>query len=130
MVHPNAKRSEEVLDTEHRWAEAHLEMNLDTIEEILSNDFRQIQQDGSFINKDQLLASYRSGERKWVVAESSDHTIQVFGDIAILQACWTGKGENAGTCFDYKARFIAVYVYEDQAWKLHLEQSIPLVQAP
>lgn len=125
-----AGRIEDVLSTERRWAQAHLDMDLVAIEEILSDGFCQIQQDGSFIDKDQLLASYRSGERKWTVARSSDHELQIFGDIAILQGCWTGKGKNAGVSFDYKARMIAVYLFDDGDWKLHLEQSLPIVQGP
>lgn len=126
----NSERVGEFLSTELRWARAHLELDLDTIEHILSDGCRQIQADGSFIRKDQLLTSYRSGGRRWEIAESSDHDIQIFDDVAILLGRWTGKGVNAGEKFDYTAGFLAVYILEYGYWKLHLELSIPLAQSP
>ena len=116
----------QVIATELRWVKAHREMDLGTIAEILSEGYRQIGNDGSIILKDQLLESYRSGERRWEIAESSEHDVQIVGDIAMLIGRWRGKGVNAGQAFDYTARFLAVYVLEDGDWRLHLDVAIPI----
>ena len=62
---------DEVIETERRWARAHLELDLAAIAEILSDEYRQIRLDGSVGSKADLLDSYGSGERMWQMAESS-----------------------------------------------------------
>jgi ketosteroid isomerase-like protein len=121
-----SKLIEEVIATERSWVKAHLDLDLDTIASILSDGYRQIQPDGSVIGKEQLLASYRSGERKWEVAESDDYEVRPYGETALLIGRWRGVGENAGERFDYRARFLAVYVLEVGSWKLAADVSIPL----
>lgn len=110
-----------VLATERRWVQAHLDMDLDVIEEILSAEYRQLQPDGSTIGKEGLLASYSSGEHYWEIAESSKHNIQVIGDVDIMLARWRAKGVNAGEAFDYIAPFLCIYILEAGAWKLYLD---------
>jgi ketosteroid isomerase-like protein len=117
---------EQILQTEQRWTRAHAELDLQTIAEILSEDYRQIRPDGSLIGKTELLESYRSGERRWQIAQSSEHEVRVRGETAILIGHWRGKGENHGERFDYCARFVAVYVLEAGNWKLLFDTSIPL----
>jgi ketosteroid isomerase-like protein len=118
----------QVIATELRWVKAHQEIDLGRIAEILSEGYRQIGSDGSIIRRDQLLESYRSGERRWEIAESSEHDVQIVGNVAILIGRWRGKGVNAGQAFDYVARFLAVYVLENGDWKLHLDVSVPISQ--
>ena len=115
-----------VLAVEMRWVQAHLDMDLDSIEEILSDGYRQLRPDGSTISKTQLLASYGSGERNWEIAESSEHDIQIIGDVAIMLARWRGKGVNAGEAFDYTTHFLAIYKLENENWKLYLDVSMPV----
>ncbi|MBN2503576.1 MAG: nuclear transport factor 2 family protein [Anaerolineales bacterium] len=118
-----------VLATESRWVQAHLDMDLEAIANILSDAYRQLQPDGSTINKAQLLASYSSGERHWEIAASSEHDIRIINDVAIMLARWRGKGVNAGEAFDYTAPFLCIYVREAGAWKQYLDASMP-AQAP
>jgi ketosteroid isomerase-like protein len=122
----SSELKDQVIATELRWVKAHREMDLEAISEILSDDYRQIQADGSVIRKSQLLDSYRSGERSWEIAESTEHDIKVLGEVAILIGKWRGKGVNAGEEFDYTARFLALYVLESGSWKLYLDMSIPM----
>jgi ketosteroid isomerase-like protein len=122
----NNKLVKEVIATELRWTEAHREMDLDTIAAILSDDYRQIGADGSLISRTQLLESYHGGGRHCEIAESSEHDVQILGEVAILIGRWRGKGINSGEKFDYSARFLSVYVLVEGEWKLHLDTSIPL----
>jgi ketosteroid isomerase-like protein len=121
-----AKSIEEVIATERRWVNAHLELDLDTLASILSDGYRQIQVDGSVIGKDELIASYGSGGRKWEVAESDEYDVRVYGETAVLIGRWRGVGENVGERFDYRARFLAVYALEGGSWKLVADVAVPL----
>ena len=121
-----AAQEAEITAVEHAWAGAHRDLDLETLENILSDHYRQVQADGSVIGKQELLASYRSGLRKWEIAESDQHEIRILGDTALLIGRWKGKGENQGKKFDYSARFLAVYQLEAGQWKLVSDLSIPL----
>jgi len=115
-----------VLNVERRWVEAHRNLDLDSISEILADDYRQIQADGTVIGKDELIASYNSGNRRWEIAESDDYEVRFMGSAALLIGRWRGKGENDGKLFDYTARFLAVYRLDDGEWKLVSDVSVPL----
>jgi ketosteroid isomerase-like protein len=117
---------EKLLKTEQKWADAHLSLDLNALEDILSDQYRQIQSDGSVIEMGELLTSYRSGNRRWNVAESDEHEVRILGDVAFLIGRWRGAGINNGEAFDYAARFLAVYQLEDGDWKLIADVSVPI----
>jgi ketosteroid isomerase-like protein len=96
------------------------------LDNILSNQYRQVLSDGKVIGKRELLASYSSGQRMWEIAESDQYEIRLMGDIALLIGRWRGKGVNQGQSFDYSVRFLAVYQLEDDQWKLVSDVSVPL----
>ena len=116
----------EVLDVERAWVAAHRSLDLDVLSSILSEDYRQIQSDGTVIGRTELLDSYRSGDRRWDIAESDEHEVQVLGEVALLIGRWKGVGENNGEKFNYTARFLAVYQLKGSEWKLVSDVSIPL----
>jgi hypothetical membrane protein/ketosteroid isomerase-like protein len=114
-----------VIKRELQWAQAHLDLDLAQIEDILSNDFQSFKVNGTQLSKMDLLNSYSSGDRFWEIAHSSDHQVQITGNLAILIGKWQGKGINTGTPFDYTARFISIYQKGNGCWKLILERSQP-----
>lgn len=115
-----------IIKRDLEWAQAHRDLDLKLIEDILSEGYQQIQDDGSSIGKSELLASYGSGNRQWNIAESSDHQVQFSGDLAILIGRWRGKGINTGEKFNYSTRFISIYRFEDGSWKMIHDQSAPI----
>ncbi len=116
----------EVLEVESLWVAAHRNLDLEILRDILSDDYRQIQSDGTVIGKEELLNSYRSGFRKWEIAKSDEYEVRLLGNVALLIGRWRGVGENNGEKFDYSARFLAVYQLEDGEWKLISDVSVPL----
>ncbi len=109
---------------EQAWAEAHRSLDLELLADILADDFVRLEPDGSLIDKEQLLASYK--DRHWEIAESSDHSVRLQGETALIVGRWRGKGVNGGEPFDYAARFISVYVHRHDGWKMLTETAIPL----
>jgi ketosteroid isomerase-like protein len=116
----------DLLETERKWAAAHLSLDIDILADILSDQYRQIQSDGMVIGKNELLASYSSGHRKWEIAESDEYEVRMLGNVALLIGRWGGVGENKGEAFNYSARFMAVYQLEEGEWKLISDVSVPL----
>ncbi len=121
-----AKVVVEVLETEARWVQAHHDLDVAAIEDILDDAYRRIEQDGAVIGKSEVVASYRSGERHWDVAEGSDYAVQVFDDVAVVAGIWRGVGVNQGQAFDYRARFLAVYIKRPDGWKLFRDESFTM----
>lgn len=115
----------DLIETERKWAAAHLDLDLEVLEAILGDQYRQIQSDGTVIGKEELLASYRSGNRRWETAKSDQYEIRLLGDNALLIGRWRGAGENNGKRSDYTARFLAIYQYEDSEWKMISDISVP-----
>ena len=119
-----------VIQQDLNWARAHLELDVDRINEIMSDDYQQRQADGSILDKAKVLASYQSGKRIWDIAEPTDHHVQISGQLAIVIGRWRGKGVNHDQAFDYHARFLSIYRLEDQVWRMIFDQSIPEQRVP
>ena len=116
----------EVLGVEKEWVQAHLDMDVETLERIMAPDYTNISPDGRVIGRDDDLASYRSGGRKWEYANSDQYQVRVYGNTAVLIGRWRAKGVYKGERFDYSARFSSVYVKQDRRWRMVASQSTPL----
>ena len=126
MANSNDRSVEEVIAAERRWVQAHRDLDLEALEDMLDDDYVQIRADGSVIGKQEALESYRSGKRRWDHAESDQYRVTMIGNAAVLVGRWIGRGENEGEPFDYTARFMAIYAKRDGIWRLVADQSTPL----
>lgn len=115
----------EVLEVERRWVQAHLDLDLETLERILDDQYAQLQPGGQIVGKRDLLASYSSGRRRWEVAHSEPIRVVILGETTLLYGRWRGKGINHGEPFDYETVFLAVYRRRSDGWKLAADLSIP-----
>ena len=114
----------ELLDTEKAWVQAHREMDIQTIRQIMDDEYTQLQADGKMLDKQALVADYSSGNRIWEIAESEPIKVQIIGEIGLLFGKWRGKGQNHGQAFDYSAYFLAVYRKWNHEWRLLADASL------
>ena len=117
---------EQVLVAEREWLLAHLHRDIPALERLMDPDYLQIAPGGDTVNKEQVLASFRSGERHWDEAHSDEHHVRVYGNTAVVVGRWRARGENAGRSFDYQARFVSVWVRRDGEWRRVSDQSTPI----
>ncbi len=117
----NDAEEKQVMRTERRWVQAHRDLDAEEIASILDESYKRIQGDG-VVGKQEVVASYRSGQRRWDVAEGSDYSVQVFAGFAVVVGTWRGVGVNHGERFDYRARFLSVYVKRQEGWKLYRDE--------
>ena len=117
---------QEVIAAERRWVQAHRDLDLDVLAEMMAEDYVQIRPDGSVVGKQEALESYRSGNRRWDHADSDQYRVIIIEGAAILVGRWIGRGENNGELFDYTARFMAIYTHQNGKWLLVADQSTPL----
>ena len=75
---------------------------------------------------EQVLASFRSGERYWAEARSDEHHVRVYGDAAVVVGRWRARGQNGADAFDYQARYVSVWVRRDAGWLMVSDQSTPM----
>ena len=117
---------EQVLVAEREGLLAHLHLDIPALERLMDPDYLQIAPGGDTVNKEQVLASFRSGERHWDEAHSDEHHVRVYGNTAVVVGRWRARGENAGRSFDYQARFVSVWVRRYGEWRMVSDQSTPI----
>jgi hypothetical protein len=54
-----SRRTEEVITPEYRWVHAHRELDLETVAEIVSGDYRQTRNDGSIVRRKHQVNALR-----------------------------------------------------------------------
>ena len=114
-----------VIEAEQRLAAAHVALDLAQLEELLHPDYAIIQPNGKIETKQEVLASYASGTRRWDEARSDQLEVRLFGETAVVTGRWTASGQNGAERFDYTAHFLAVWVYADNRWQNVASHSTP-----
>jgi ketosteroid isomerase-like protein len=117
----------EVIAAEQQLAAAHFDLDLQTIDHLLHPEYMILQPGGWIEGKQETLASLRSGERSWVVAQSDQLEVRIIDRTAVVTGRWRGKGVNQGQPFDYAARFLSIWVREAGRW-LNIAYSATPVQ--
>ena len=107
-------------------AAAHVSLDIGVIERHYHPDFVIAQPDGRIETKAEVLASYRSGERRWERAEVDELQVRVISDTAIALGRWRASGTNRGQPFDYAARFMSVWVRTATGWQNLAYQSVEI----
>jgi ketosteroid isomerase-like protein len=106
----------DVRSAEEQLAEAHVRLDIDLIDSLLHPDYVIIQPGGRVETKAEVLDSYRSGTRHWDSARSDEMDVRIYGQTAIVVGRWTASGRNGDVNFDYAARFLSVWVFENGRW--------------
>ena len=118
---------EEVLEAEERWAQAHLDTDVNTISELMHIDYTIIKPDGSVWDRKNALSSYIPGKREWNEAGSSDHIVNIYGDTALVIGLWSAKGVNNGTPFNYQSRYTSLGVKDNGNLLIVSDQSTDII---
>ncbi|HET7273347.1 MAG TPA: nuclear transport factor 2 family protein [Rubrobacter sp.] len=117
---------EQVLLAERAWLLAHLQLDVPALDRLMDPGYLQIDSRGGVVGKEQVLASFRSGERHWTEAHSDEHFVRVYGNTAVVVGRWQARGTNAGRSFDYQARYVSVWVRHDAGWRMVSDQATPI----
>ena len=114
---------EEVMAAEEEWTQAHLKTDVKALDKLMHPDYTIIKPNGEVWNKEKALTSYIPGKRDWTEAGSSKHQVRIYGKTAIVIGLWTAKGVNNGKPFDYSARYISVWIKENDRLRMVSDQS-------
>ncbi|MCB0165520.1 MAG: nuclear transport factor 2 family protein [Anaerolineae bacterium] len=108
---------EAVAQAEGKLADAHLQLDLKTIDHLLHPDYVIVQPGGKVETKAEVLASYNTGTRHWDIAQSDQLDIRLYGATAVVIGCWRGAGQHGAERFDYVARFLSIWVNQGGRWQ-------------
>ena len=110
-------KESEIIHAERLLAKAHQTMDLDVIESLLHNDYIVVQPGGELESKEDILRSFKSGKRYWDKAEVNELEVKIYGPIARVIGIWSASGMNNEEHFNYQARFISIWLREDNKWQ-------------
>jgi ketosteroid isomerase-like protein len=82
--------------------------------------------DGATATKAMDLINYRSGNIQLHTVSSSEQTIQVIGDTAVVAVTVELKGNYLGQQLDGKLRYLRVWKHIDSRWKVIAGSVVPL----
>jgi ketosteroid isomerase-like protein len=117
---------EAVIQAEEALAAAHLSLDLATIDRLLHPDYVIIQPGGTIEDKAATLASLHADQRHWEIAQSDQLDVRLYGETAVVVGRWRGKGQNGAEPFDYQARFLSVWVRENDLWRNVAYEAAPI----
>ena len=109
------------LDTAYQKAVLH--QDIQTMDQILADDFILVLGEGTVFTKAELLARTASKGLRFERQESSQQTVRVWGDTAVITALLWEKGTRDGKPFDMKLWFSDVYVKTPQGWRYAFGQA-------
>ena len=104
--------------------------DLATYDRIVADDYVAFEASGKTSTKAEILASYRSGTRKYTNLEIFDVEGRVFGDAAVVSARTKGLRREGDRDVPNRVRYIRVYAKRDGRWRAVTQMAAPLPDEP
>jgi len=112
----------EIKTLELRLSDLVVHGNWDEYEKHLAPDYTRIASHGKLLNKEDVMADFRTGPRKIIVMEPEELQIRIHEGDAILQGQLTTSVRESGRVTTRVERFTHVFVKKDGEWLLAAEQ--------
>jgi hypothetical protein len=96
------------------------------LEMLVSNDLSYGHSAGKVENKDQFIDFLFNGPFKFTAINTTDQTIKISGDNAIVRHIFWGKATNAGVPTEIKIGNLMVWRKEGGSWKLLVRQAFKI----
>ena len=106
-----------VAQAEGKLADAHLQLDLKTIDHLLHPDYVIVQPGGKVETKAEVLASYKTETRQWDMAQVDQLDIRLYGATVVVVGRWRALGQHGAERFDYAARFLSIWVKQEGRWQ-------------
>jgi uncharacterized protein (TIGR02246 family) len=100
-----------------------------TLQRIWSDDLTFITLRGDVQTKAQRLADIQSGANRFDSLETTDRTVRVYGDTAVMTSLTTLKGQYGGQEASGQFRVTNVFVRRDGGWQIVSLQMTPIATA-
>ena len=100
------------------------------LERIWGDDLTFINPGGVVLTKAQRLADIQSGANRFDSLETSERTVKVYGDVAVMTSLTTMKGQYGGHEASGQYRVTNVFARRGGAWQIVSLQMTPIATPP
>jgi len=100
-----------------KWARAELDGDVDTLRELLTDDFIGVGPLGFTLTKDQWLQRYLSGSLKYTSYTLADLRPRVYGDAAVVIGVATQDGTFEGRSISGRFRATHIFASQGGTWR-------------
>jgi ketosteroid isomerase-like protein len=90
--------------------------DIDSLNQIYADDWATVDSSGKIFNKESLLSDFKSGKHKLLSFEIGPMDVQVFGDVAVVQASVTEKRLHDGKDISGQFVFMDLLKKRDGKW--------------
>jgi ketosteroid isomerase-like protein len=103
---------------ESQWNDAHIKGDATALERLWADDLRVVVPRMTPLSKTEALIFARSGRMKFLRYETSELSVRVYADTAVVTGRVRRSRERAGQLLDDDWRFIKVYVRTEGDWRV------------
>lgn len=100
--------------------------DLATYDRIVADDYVAFEASGKTSSKAEIMASYRSGARKYTDLAIFDVAARIFGDTAVVTAKTRGFRKEGDRDVLNRVRYIRVYAKRNGEWRAVAQMAAPL----
>lgn len=104
---------------------AMLDCNVQVLREMLTEEYRAIDPQGRFQDRNTTLEAYSPGGVKLDRYDVDDLEVRIVDTVGIITGTGRIQGTYAGDLFAHHLRFLDVYIHRDGRWRLSLSQVTP-----
>ncbi|MGE5277364.1 MAG: nuclear transport factor 2 family protein [Acidobacteriota bacterium] len=126
---PVADAAREVESLERELVAAIARGDMAAYDRIVADDYVVFDASGKEISKPEVMASYRTGERRYTGLEIFDVKGRVFGDAAVVSARTKGLRREGGRDVPNRVRYVRVYARRDGRWRAVSQMAAPVPDA-
>jgi ketosteroid isomerase-like protein len=117
------RTTETLKQLERDWADAERAGDSDKIAQIVADDWTGINNEGSKLTKEQLIARIKSGKVKTECVELGPMEVKVLGDVAVVQGSDVEKGTTNGNYTSGELVWMDVFTKRNGKWVAVRSQS-------
>ena len=126
---PPGESAREVENLERELVAAIARGDMAAYDRIVADDYVVFDASGKEISKAEVMASYRSGERRYTGLEIFDVKGHVFGDAAVVSARTKGLRREGDRDVPNRVRYVRVYARRDGRWRAVSQMAAPVPDA-
>jgi ketosteroid isomerase-like protein len=121
--------AQQICDLGSRWIDAELAADVETLDDIATDDFYLVGPFGFVLDKAQWLDRYRSGDFTTSTMSWHDVDVRQYGDTVITIGTQSQQAAYKGTPSNGDLRITHVFVHKDDHWSIagmHLSPTQPV----
>jgi ketosteroid isomerase-like protein len=110
---------QQVIQQERAWSRAILRHDIETIADLLAEDYVRTSPDGRVHTKAEAILEFDRDRDKYTASTFDDPRVRIFGEVAVVQAGGIDRGIDAdtGKPFVRRYRYTDVWVRRAGSWK-------------